>query len=97
MIAGHTPGMILLSQEAIIMSKVTISLPENLLKTLDGFAANWETSRSGAVAELIFRAEKINLEAEMALGYKELAELNKIEAQSNLLAQLEVVNNDKTR
>jgi len=97
MIAGHTPGMILLSQEAIIMSKVTISLPENLLKTLDGFAANWETSRSGAVAELISRTEKSNLENEMALGYMELANLNKNESQLHFQTQAEVVLNDKTR
>ncbi len=97
MIASHTPGMVLSSQEAIMMSKVTISLPENILKTLDSFAAAWNTSRSGAVSELISRIEKSNLENEMALGYMELADLNKNEAQLNFHAQTEVVLNGKTR
>ncbi|MDD2510722.1 MAG: hypothetical protein PHP26_08835 [Syntrophomonas sp.] len=97
MIVIHTPGMISSSQEAMAMSKVTISLSEKLLQTLDNFAANWNTSRSGAVAELISRTEKTSLEAEMALGYQELADLNKNEARSNFQVQAEVILNDKTR
>lgn len=97
MIAIHTPGMILSSQEAMHMAKVTISLSDELLQTLDDFAASWNTSRSGAVAELISRIEKANLESEMALGYKELADLNKSEAQLYFLAQMEAIANGKTR
>jgi CopG family transcriptional regulator/antitoxin EndoAI len=76
MVAGHTPSIISLPQEAVIMSKVTISLPEKLLQALDEFALNRNTTRSGAVAELIRKMEKENLEAELTSGYMELAELN---------------------
>ena len=97
MIANHTPGMILSCQEAMHMAKVTISLSDELLQTLDDYAANWNTSRSCALADLIIRTEKVNLESEMVLGYQELADLNKSEAQLNFLAQMEAVANGKTR
>ncbi len=67
---------------------VTLSIPEDLLETLDKFARDWNTSRSGAIAQMILRTEKANLEAEMALGYKEMAELNKNEAQYYFQSQI---------
>jgi len=97
MIESHTCGMVPLPQEAIVMSKVTISISEKLLQVLDDYALDWNTTRSGAVAEMIRRIEKEKLEAELALGYAELAELNKEEANLAFTAQVEAIVNDKAR
>ncbi|HBK69847.1 MAG TPA: CopG family transcriptional regulator [Firmicutes bacterium] len=96
MIDNHTPGMILSSQEAIIMARITISIPEDLLGFIDSFATERELNRSNAVAELVRKARKRDLEAELERGYKEMAEMNLQEARQAFAVQAEVVLNDKT-
>lgn len=92
MIENTTDGMIKLLQEVEIMSsKIAISLPENLLMTLDQLAKKWNTTRSGAVARLIKQAEEKELEAQLREGYLELAEINRREAEFFFPAQYEVV------
>ncbi|HUW63394.1 MAG TPA: CopG family transcriptional regulator [Spirochaetia bacterium] len=74
--------------------KITVSLPAPLILTLDGLAARWKTTRSGAVAELIRQAEKAKFESELAEGYAEYAAQNRRDAEFFLPAQAEVLPND---
>ncbi len=97
MIDNHTPGMILSSQEAIIMARITISIPEDLLGFIDSFATERKLNRSNAVAELVRKARKRDLEAELERGYKEMADMNLQEARQAFSIQAEVVLCDKTR
>ena len=71
--------------------KITVSLPSPLLAVLDRLAGLWATTRSGAVAELLRRAEREELEKEMAEGYAAWAEVNRKDAEAFLPAQSEVV------
>lgn len=72
-------------------ARITISLPEELLVVLDELAQKWNTGRSGAVAKLIKRVKKEELEAWLRQGYLELAEENRRDAEFFLHAQYEVV------
>lgn len=92
MIAGITPGMIQLHQEAMSMNaKIAISLPEKLLPFLDQLAQKWATTRSGALAELIRKAEQEEINAQLKEGYIEMAELHKKDAEFFLPAQVEAI------
>ncbi len=71
-------------------TKIAISLPENLLPALDLLAEKWATTRSGAVAELIRRAEQEEMEKQLKEGYIELAELHRKDAELFVSAQAEV-------
>ncbi len=63
------------------VAKITISLPRPLLEFADRLAGERETSRSEVIADLIKKAEKERIEAEMEEGYRELAEENRREAE----------------
>lgn len=85
-------GMILLNQEVSVMtSKITVSLPFPLLAVLDRLAKQWATTRSGAVAELLRRAEQEEMAKELAEGYSAWAEINRKDAEAFLPAQAEVI------
>ncbi|RPF42019.1 CopG family transcriptional regulator/antitoxin EndoAI [Thermodesulfitimonas autotrophica] len=75
-------------------AKITVSLPEPLLAVLDRVARRLSTTRSGAVAELLRRAEREELERELEEGYAAWAESNKADAEFFLPAQAEVVLRD---
>lgn len=47
------------------MEKITVSLLSPLLTVLERLARKWSTTRSGAVAELIRRVEKEELEEQL--------------------------------
>lgn len=89
-------GMIISPREVVpINAKITVSLPEPLLATLDRLARQWATTRSGAVAELLRRAEREELERELEEGYVAWAEANLKHAEAFLPAQAEVVLRDQ--
>ncbi|AZK60378.1 ribbon-helix-helix domain-containing protein [Candidatus Desulforudis audaxviator] len=71
-------------------AKIAVSLPEQLLSVLDSLARKWATTRSGAVAELLRRAEQEELEVRLRQGYLEMAELHKAHAELFLPSQAEV-------
>ncbi|MGB9867942.1 MAG: ribbon-helix-helix protein, CopG family [Bacillota bacterium] len=93
MIEIMTSGMIALSLEGVatVSAKITVSLPEPLVTVLDRLAERLDTSRSGAVAELLRRAEREELERELEEGYIAWAEANRSDAELFLPAQAEVV------
>jgi CopG family transcriptional regulator/antitoxin EndoAI len=75
-------------------SKVTVSLHPSLLAFLDRLARKWETTRSGALAELLRQAEQEEIDKKMQEGYIAHAETNKAEAETLIPAQLEVIGRD---
>lgn len=75
----------------LVGARVTISLPEPLLAVLDRLARRLSTTRSGAVAELLRRVEKEELERELREGYAALAAQAEKDAELFLPAQAEVV------
>ena len=96
MIDVNPPGMITSYREVVsVGAKITVSLPEPLLVTLDRLARQWATTRSGAVAELLRRAEREELEQELEEGYITWAEANRRDAEAFLPAQAEVVLRDQ--
>jgi metal-responsive CopG/Arc/MetJ family transcriptional regulator len=56
------------------VSKVTISLPQELLDLADRLAKERSTTRSAVIAELLEKEEQSRLHAAMAEGYREMAE-----------------------
>jgi CopG family transcriptional regulator/antitoxin EndoAI len=72
-------------------AKIAVSLPEQLLPVLDRLAQEWNTTRSGAIAELLRRAEREELENRLREGYLALAESHKTDAELFFPAQAEVV------
>jgi len=71
MIDSITPGMINISQGVSPMAqKFTISIPDELVNTLDKLTVAWGTTRSGVFARLLQEAERKRLEKEMEEGYK---------------------------
>ncbi len=72
-------------------AKIAVSLPERLLPVLDRLAQKWATTRSGAIAELLRRAEQEELKDRLKEGYIHLAELHKKDAELFFPAQAEVV------
>jgi CopG family transcriptional regulator/antitoxin EndoAI len=85
-------GMITLNQEVFSMSnKITVSLSSPLIAILDQLACQWATTRSGAVAELLRRIKREEMEKEMAEGYTAWAEVNRKDAEMFLSVQAEVV------
>ncbi|MBC7106095.1 MAG: ribbon-helix-helix protein, CopG family [Firmicutes bacterium] len=96
MIDVKPPGMITLHREVVpVGAKITVSLPEPLLAALDRLARQWATTRSGAVAELLRRAEREELERQLEEGYVAWAEANRSDAEVFLPAQAEVVLRDR--
>ncbi len=89
-------GVITSNREVLpVSTKITVSLPEPLLAVLDRLARQLSTTRSGAVAELLRRAERAELEREMEEGYAIWAEFNSADAELFLPAQAEVVLRDR--
>lgn len=96
MIDATLPGVITSSREvAPVSAKITVSLPEPLLAVLDRLARQMATTRSGAIAELLRRAERAELERELEEGYAAWAEANRKDAAAFLPAQAEVVLGDR--
>lgn len=56
------------------VAKVTISLPTGLLAVADGLAKARAKTRSGVIAELLEKEERVRVEALMEQGYREMAE-----------------------
>lgn len=77
------------------IAKIAVSLPERLLPVLDRLAQEWNTTRSGAIAELLRRAEREELENRLREGYLALAESHKADAELFFPAQAEVVLRDR--
>lgn len=77
--------------------KMTISLPERLAAVLDRLVREQRTTRSGAIARLLEQAERERLEAEMAEGYRMMAQENAEDARLFLGAQSEVALRDPAR
>ena len=63
------------------VTKVTISLPPELLEVADRLAGEWSTTRSGVIAQLIDHEEVARIKALMMEGYKAMAEENRREAE----------------
>jgi CopG family transcriptional regulator/antitoxin EndoAI len=79
-------------QEVVSVStKITVSLPDPLLTVLDQLARKWNTTRSGAVAELLRLAERRELEEQMKEGYLALAESHQADIELFFPAQAEAV------
>jgi len=96
MIDGMPPGMIIFNQGVLHMtSKITISLPVQLLAILDKLTEEWKTTRSGAIANLLQQVKQKELEKELAEGYAALAEDNRRDAEFFFPAQAEVVFRDR--
>jgi CopG family transcriptional regulator/antitoxin EndoAI len=77
-------------------AKITISLSPSLLKVLDRFAERFTTTRSGAVAELLRRAEREEMERQLEEGYAACTALNQADAEVFLPAQAEVILRDRS-
>lgn len=72
------------------VTKVTISLPPELLEIADRLAGEWSTTRSGVIAQLIDREDQARIKALMIEGYQEMAEENRREAEEWLKITSEV-------
>ncbi len=58
------------------ISKVTISLPANLIDYADRLAKERVTTRSGVIASLLEKEERSRIDALMEEGYREMADEN---------------------
>ena len=76
------------------VSKVTISLPNELLQFADRLAKEAASTRSGVIAELLAKEEESRIQALMAEGYREYSEENRKEAEEALHITSEVVLRD---
>ncbi len=76
------------------VTKVTISLPKDLLDYADQLAKERATTRSGVIAELLEKEEETRIQALMAEGYREMGEENRREAEEALNLTSEVVLRD---
>lgn len=77
--------------------KFTVSIPARLVKVLDRLVQEQGTTRSEVIARLLEKAERERLEAEMAEGYRAMAEANEEDSGPFLAAQSEVVLRDPAR
>jgi metal-responsive CopG/Arc/MetJ family transcriptional regulator len=76
------------------VAKITISLPQTLVKLADRLAEERATSRSGAIAGLLKHEEEARTRAMMAEGYREMREENRTEAEEALNLTHEVTLRD---
>ena len=65
-------------------SKITISLPPVLLDVADRLAKERSTTRSGVIAELLKKEEKLAIQELMAQGYRKWGEENLLDAEEAL-------------
>jgi len=71
-------------------AKVSISLPERLLRELDRMVERRATTRSGLIAQVIETFLRREQEREMAVGYNAMADLNIALAEEDMEAVNEV-------
>lgn len=71
-------------------AKITISLPQRLLDSVDHLARARITSRSGLIRQLLEKEEADQLHDQMAEGYQAMADENLREAEEaiNLTSQV---------
>jgi len=94
MLDGNTGGMITYHQEVGVMAKFTVSVPDGMLELIERLMAEWNTTRSGVVAELLrWYGEQKTAEL-MAEGYRAAAEESCRQVEEYLPAQAEVVLRD---
>jgi metal-responsive CopG/Arc/MetJ family transcriptional regulator len=72
-------------------TKLTISLPQNLLSLADKMAKDKKLTRSKLVALCLQKMAEENLRAEMEEGYKAMAEENRETAKLTFKRQSEIV------
>lgn len=77
------------------VTKITISLPPELVDYADRLAKERATTRSGVIAGLLEKEEETRVRALMEEGYREMAEENRIEAEEALNLTREVVLRDE--
>jgi metal-responsive CopG/Arc/MetJ family transcriptional regulator len=70
-------------------TKVTVSLDQALLATLDRIGKEEKTSRSGVVAEAIRLLEKEQLREKLKKGYQAMASEDRDDAEQHLEAGFE--------
>ncbi len=75
-------------------SKITISLPPSLLNVADRLAKERSTTRSGVIAELLKKEEKVEIQKLMARGYQQWGEENLRDAEEALGLTVEVALRD---
>ncbi len=73
------------------ISKITISLPKDLVDFADRLAQERSTSRSGVIAGLLDKEEEARIQALMAEGYHEMAEENRAFAEEAIQLASEVL------
>jgi metal-responsive CopG/Arc/MetJ family transcriptional regulator len=73
------------------VAKITISLPKDLLDLADRLAGERSTSRSGIIAELLEREERVRVEALMEVGYREMAQENRRLAEQEFPAAAQLI------
>ena len=71
--------------------KMTVSIPEELVKIADRVAKERKTSRSKVVSSCLEELAKRKLNAELEEGYRAMAKVNKQVADEAFTAQREVV------
>ena len=71
--------------------KLTVSIPEELVKMADKVAKERKTSRSKVVSSCLQELAKQRLQAELEEGYRAMAKVNKQLANETFEAQREVV------
>lgn len=76
------------------VARLTVSLPEPVVKMLENLAARFGTTKSETVARLIVEREREELEAAMAEGYQAMDRENITEVDAALFAQSEVARRD---
>ncbi len=75
--------------------RVTITLESDLAAFVDRRAKKSKACRSKVIADIIEGAERAEIETRMAEGYRQYAEDNRLDAESCLPAQSEVVLRDE--
>jgi metal-responsive CopG/Arc/MetJ family transcriptional regulator len=77
--------------------KITLSIPQELVKVADRIAREKKTSRSRIVASCLEELVKQRLQSELEEGYRVMAKINKQIARETFEAQREVITgSDKT-
>lgn len=76
--------------------KVTVSIPEELVKIADRVAKERKTSRSKVVSSCLEELARKKINTELEEGYRAMAKINKQVAHEFFEAQREVIIRDKT-
>lgn len=73
------------------MAKFTVSVPDGMFEVIKRLMAEWNTTRSGVIAELLKQYEEQKTAELMAEGYRAMAEESRRQVEEYLPAQVEVV------